>query len=98
MSRLGDLPLTARSSDLVRLKEEWRRKYVEDSDRGGLPAFDPEATRKVVRSDRFGTQGARLFVEGSPFALYSQHVEIAWPNGKQCEERRKALKEAGWTP
>jgi hypothetical protein len=99
MPKAGDLPARPQVGDRIRLKEDWRRLYEEDSARAGFDRFDVAAVRVVTRVDLWGAGGGtRLFVDGPPFAFAPMHVKLAWPGGPQSSERMKAIREGGWRP
>lgn len=94
----GELPRSPQVGDLVRLNGERRVAVTQACNAAGWP-IDPFAAREVIRADPFNPGGGRrLFVDGPPFAFTPMQVELAWKDGPQCAERRKAIAAKGWRP
>ncbi len=95
----GELPLRAQVGDLIRLKEDWRARFVDACARAGYVNFDPDQVHVVTRADPFNPGGGRrLFVQDAPYAFSDQQVTLAWPGGPQCAEREKEIRAKGWRP
>lgn len=86
---ISDGRMTSRilTGDRVRLKEGRAKTYL------AAYQFNPDEIRTVIRIDQV-PNGERLYVEGAPFMLWKTDCELAW---NSPDDRKKALREAGWT-
>jgi hypothetical protein len=95
----GELPLRAQVGDLIRLKDDWRARFIDACTRAGYINFDPDQVHVVTRTDPYNPGGGRrLFVEDAPYAFSDQQVTLAWARGPQCPERLEAIRAGGWRP
>lgn len=93
-----ELPRSPQVGDMVRIKESHRNDIVTACRAAGWHV-DVDEVRTILREDPFSPGGGRrLFVDGPPFAFTPMQVELAWKDGPQSPDRRKAIEAKGWRP